>query len=127
MSDSDRNGPEDSREASGGTSVPGPESTAEAKRIAARRRFLARGVGGAGFAILTLAHQRTNAWTWNPPTNTDHILSLPYSSTNASKAAVDCASFSRGRGYTAYKGAYEGQSPGNPTPKGSYVWYCGYP
>lgn len=123
MSDSDRIESAGSPESGGDT--PGGELSAEAKRIAARRRFLARGVGGAGFAILTLAHQRTNAW-WSS-TNTDHILSLPYSSTtkSAQQAQIDCASFARGRPYTAYKGTYEGQSPGNPTPKGSYVWYCG--
>lgn len=125
MSDSDRIESAGSPETGGG--LPVAESTAEAKRIAARRRFLARGLGGAGFAVLTLAHQRTNAW-WNPPTsNTDHILSLPYADTtkSATQARIDCASFARGRPYTAYKGTYEGQSPNNPTPKGSYIWYCG--
>jgi|OpeIllAssembly_1097287.scaffolds.fasta_scaffold2574893_1 hypothetical protein len=36
---------------------------ADAKRLAARRRFLARGTAaGSGFAIVTLYHQRAFAW-----------------------------------------------------------------
>ena len=119
MSDKEIIGTTESRE----PTAPGP--TAEAKRIAARRRFLARGVGGAGFAILTLAHQRSDAWysSGGYTKNPDHILSLPYSYTSGTKAAADCHSFNPN--YRAYKGTYEGQSPGNMKQTGADVWYCG--
>ena len=43
---------------------PDAAATAEAKRRAARRRFLARGGAGSGLAIVTLYHQRAFA-TWS--------------------------------------------------------------
>jgi hypothetical protein len=52
-------------------SMPQPESptglspAAEAKRRAARRKFLARSSAGAGAAIVTLHHERASAWGWN--------------------------------------------------------------
>ncbi|HVO91143.1 MAG TPA: hypothetical protein VMV45_21590 [Casimicrobiaceae bacterium] len=44
--------------------VPNPHDSAEAKRLAARRRFLTGTAGGSSLLIVTLCHQRALA---NPP------------------------------------------------------------
>ena len=60
MSDNDiKDGPESG-------SSPGPVEPAEAKRLAARRRFLKHGAVGSGVAVVTLYHTRGHAGGVNP-------------------------------------------------------------
>ena len=80
MSDKELIGARDASEPAG--ALPTAEMAAEAKRLAARRRFLTRGAAGTGFVVLTLLHQRGEAWT-----NT-HILSLPYTGTWSNKVMM---------------------------------------